>query len=190
MEGPARAFSPREHAAYLPVTAVDWFDARAYCEWLGERDGAVVRLPTEAEWEKAARGTDGRFFPWGDRFDATFAKMRDSRPGFGQPEHVGTFPVDESPYGVRDTSGGMRCWAANRHGELSREAALAEPEPEPGAPGDDVGLRLQRGGAWASPAQWCRVASRHHGFASTRHPFVGIRVVRVLGDVSSPFSRA
>ena len=56
---------------------VVWFDAVAYCEWRSARDGRRYRLPTEHEWEKAGRGVDRRFFPWGDRFDATFCKARD-----------------------------------------------------------------------------------------------------------------
>ena len=66
----------------LPVFGVNWHDAVAYCHWRSEQEGRVYRLPTEAEWEKAARGADARFFPWGNRFDATFSKTRDSRePG-------------------------------------------------------------------------------------------------------------
>ncbi len=181
VEGAARAFAPRERMGDMPVFSVDWFDAMAYCRWLGERRGAPHRLPTEAEFEKAARGADGRIFPWGDGFDATFTKMRDSRPGMCQGEPVGAFPIDESPYGVRDLAGSMRCWAADLHGEVPLAAALAEPEPSPGAPAEDATTRAERGGHWASTAQWCRAASRHLGTTGIRYSFLGVRVVRPLG---------
>jgi serine/threonine-protein kinase len=172
VEGDAARYCPRERAMDLPIESIDWLDANAYCAWRGARDGCTYRLPTEAEWEKAARGVDGRFFVMGDRFDPTFAKMRDSRPGFGQPEPVGNFPLDESLYGIRDLAGTIRCWAADIHGELTAEEALAHTEPE--------GMRIERGGAWVSPTPWCRAASRHRYFLTLRSSFVGIRLVKSL----------
>ena len=79
------------HLWQVPVVLVDWFDAVAYCRWRSDREGTPIRLPTEMEWEKAARGTDGRVFPWGDHFDSTFCLMLSSRPFMPQPEPVGTF---------------------------------------------------------------------------------------------------
>ena len=90
---------------YWPVLGVSFEDALAYCEWYTRRTGVTVRLPTEEEWEKAARGVDGRFYPWGNRFDATFCKMANSRPGQPMPERVGSFPSDVSPYGILDMAG-------------------------------------------------------------------------------------
>jgi len=176
VEGDGRRFCSQEQAGEVPVPCVDWFDAVAYCQWLSTKIGLPVQLPTEAEWEKAARGVDGRGFPWGERFDATFCKMRESRPGFCQPEPVGAFPVDESVYGVRDMAGGMRQWVADIHGELSVEAALAEPEPSPGAPRDSGGMRIARGCAWHYTAILTRSASRSRHFALGRRSGVGFRV--------------
>ncbi len=121
VEGDAQKRFPAEegHLWNLPVILIDWFDAVAYCRFRSERDGIEIRLPTELEWEKAARGTDGRFYPWGDHFDPTFCLMRSSRPFLAQPEPVGTFPIDTSPYGVRDMAGGVREWVADVNGEGS-----------------------------------------------------------------------
>ena len=87
-----------------PVFGIDVESAIAYAAWKSEKTGKKYRLPTEAEWEKAARGTDGRAYPWGDRFDASFCKMRESRTGNAKPEPSGAFEVDASPYGARESS--------------------------------------------------------------------------------------
>jgi serine/threonine-protein kinase len=161
---------------------VSWFDAMAYCRWLSERDGMTYRLVEELEWEKAARGVDGRSFPWGDHFDPTFCKMRHSRPGFSQTEPVGAFPIDESVYGARDLGGSLRCWTADLHGELSAAAALAEEEPADGARRDLVGMRASRGGSWLHLELHCRAASRYRHFTLNRDTILGIRLARTLGD--------
>ncbi len=125
-----------------PVMGVSYFDAAAYASWRSTRDGRAYRLPTEDEWEKAARGVDGRFFPWGNGFDPTFCKMATSRPGRPQPEPVMSFPVDQSVYGVFDTAGGIREWCDSFY-DASKET------------------RTLRGGAWYFNPNFCRTAFRH-----------------------------
>ncbi len=183
IEGEARKLFPPEqgHLWDVPVALVDWFDAVAYCDWLSERTGCAVRLPTEAEWERAARGVDGRFYPWGDRFDPTFCLMRESRPFAPQPEPVGTFATDESPYGARDMAGGMREWVGDVFGDISAEALRAEPEPTPDTPRGESGMRRVRSGAWMADAKWARSASRGSGmFALSRGTALGFRVAKSL----------
>lgn len=181
IEGEGKRFCSPEQVGQLPVGAVDWFDAMAYCRWLTARAGGVLhRLPTEAEYEKAARGTDGRIFPWGDHFDPTFCKMRSSRPGLSQSEPVGAFAKDESPYGVRDLAGGARTWVLDVHGESDAERALQEPEPNPKMLREESGTRAARGGTWLGSESSCRVASRLRAFSMTRYISLGIRVVRPL----------
>jgi serine/threonine-protein kinase len=183
IEGAARKMFPagQGHEWNVPVRVVDWFDATAYCRWRSEREGVAVRLPDEAEWEKAARGVDGRFFPWGDRFDPTFCKMLESRPHPTQPEPVGTFVTDESPYGVRDMAGGVREWMGDTFAERSREELAAEPEPARGTPRGDSSFRRVRSGAWNTEGKWTRAASRGVGlFALTRGLGLGFRCAKTL----------
>lgn len=182
IEGEARKMFPPEegHLWRLPVALVDWYDARAYCRWLSAKLGAPIRLPTEVEWEKAARGADGRFFPWGDRFDATFCKMRDSRPFMQQPEPVGTFTKDVSPYGVRDMAGGTREWVGDIFNEKTASALDAEPEPDPRTGRGESGFRMVRSGLWSGDASWARAASRGGLYALTRGTGLGFRCVKEL----------
>lgn len=122
-----RAFPPE--AADLPVTHVSWFDAMAYCDWLARRHPDFeVRLPTAAEWEKAARGEDARPFVWGDGFAPDWCKGGlSTRKGL---EPVGAYPQDESPYGVRDLAGSVSEWCFDRAGSQAED-------------------RIVRGGAWS-----------------------------------------
>jgi serine/threonine-protein kinase len=182
IEGEARKMFPLEegHLWRVPANVVDWFDAVAYCRWRSEVEGVDIRLPTELEWEKAARGVDGRFYPWGDRFDPTFCLMRDSRPFEQQPEPIGTFPADESPYGVRDMAGGMREWVGDILGEKSAAALLAEPEPAVGTERGESTWRQVRSGSWRTDSAWCRAASRGGLFALVAGAGVGFRVAKSL----------
>ncbi|MGD0527361.1 MAG: bifunctional serine/threonine-protein kinase/formylglycine-generating enzyme family protein [Polyangiaceae bacterium] len=191
IEGEARRLFPPEqgHLWNVPVPLVSWFDAVAYCRWRHAPEGgaAPLRLPTEAEWEKAARGVDGRFYPWGDRFDPTFCKMRDSRPFAHQPEPVGSFPVDESPFGMRDAAGGMREWVADVADVAGATAASleAEREPETGAPRGDSPARIVRGGSWSSDHKWARCASRSRIPSLMRGTGLGFRVAKTLSARAS-----
>ncbi|MBI3268579.1 MAG: SUMF1/EgtB/PvdO family nonheme iron enzyme [Planctomycetes bacterium] len=130
-----------------PVLGISWDDAVDYAKWLTAKkggDGWQFRLPTEDEWERAARGADGRFYPWGDAFDPTFCRMADSRSGEQEamnPERFGLFPMDESPLGVRDLAGGMREWTATVSGSRKE-------------------WRFLKGGSWSGPAMLCRGAGR------------------------------
>lgn len=125
----------------FPVFGVSWSDAVAYCDWRSRLDGRRYRLPGDLEWEKAARGTDGRYYPWGDHFDASLCKTEESRRRRATPEPVGTFEGDVSPYGVRDMAGGVREWCADWFDAYRR-------------------LRLVRGGAWDLPRAWARACGR------------------------------
>jgi len=124
-----------------PVIGISYEDAQAYITWRTNNDGITYRLPTEVEWEKAARGVDGRWWPWGSEFDPSKANSRHSheRPTLLP---VGAFQGDVSPYGVQDMAGAVLEWCS--------------PGPDPLPTG---GFPI-RGGSWHSSPQACRVADR------------------------------
>ncbi len=140
----------------LPVVAVSWEDAVAYCSWRTKRTGRNHRLPTEYEREKAARGVDGRAFAWGDLADASLGKCRNSRPESTQLEPVGAFPTAESVYGMRDASGGVWDWTDSWFDERRSSHVL-------------------RGGSWGSALAYLRCTYRHTNEPRYRRSYVGFR---------------
>jgi eukaryotic-like serine/threonine-protein kinase len=164
-----------------PVCYVDWFAAEEYAKWLSARTGQAWRLPFELEWEKASRGVDGRFFPWGNHFDASWCCVRESHEGRSLPAVVDSFPVDCSPYGMRGASGNMSEWTAS-------------PWREEGAPvhegvvNDEIGrdrsadiFYTVRGGGWNFLSRNARLSDRIRGTRGSRTANLGFRLVRPVG---------
>ena len=163
-----------------PVSAVSWPDALAYCRWLDAtlraspatppelrrllRDGWQVTLPTEAEWEKAARGTDGRIYPWGN--EASRDRANYQGPG---TTPVGRYPCPDCPYGLLDMSGNVWEWTRSPY------------QPYPFDPADDReglgadALWVMRGGSFNDPERNVRAAIRGGGDPGARRPFIGFR---------------
>lgn len=101
--------NPEYNGADHPVIGISWFEAVAYCRWLSAQIGITFRLPTEAEWEKAARGPDGRIWPWGDSWDPTACNYGNHRT-----TRVGYYRIGASPYGVLDMAGNVWEWCATK----------------------------------------------------------------------------
>jgi formylglycine-generating enzyme required for sulfatase activity len=159
----------------LPVVGVSWYEAMAYCQWLGEATSKPYRLPTEAEWEKAARGTHGRLYPWGDEFDPS--RCNTSASGLGYTEPVGQrSPVGESPYRCAEMAGNASEWTLS----------LFKPYPYNGNDGrNDAGSvaeRVIRGGSWFKPVLRARAAARGMNDPFFSDNDVGFRCVLEVGN--------
>jgi formylglycine-generating enzyme required for sulfatase activity len=129
-------FGERSHVRgkpHHPVMVVTWSDAQAFCEWAGERSGATVRLPSVAEWQKAARGADGRCHPWGDE-RAAHPRLCNCRPDWRQVANEGDTtpvgscsPAGDSPYGCADMLGNVWEWTATRSRDKDGNRAFGHP---------------------------------------------------------------
>jgi formylglycine-generating enzyme required for sulfatase activity len=165
VEGPAHARCLREHGPgfeeRIPVYGVSWFDAVAYCAWKSEATGRSWRLPTETEREKAARGVDGRRFPWGDCDDPTLAKSRESRDEPTQIEPIAAFPTAVSVYGMGDAAGNVWDWTDSWFDETRT-------------------TRVLRGGSWVGVMAYCRCAYRDVSRPHVRYTSYGFRCARSL----------
>jgi formylglycine-generating enzyme required for sulfatase activity len=163
----------------FPVAHIDWESAEAFARWSAERSGLPWRLACELEWEKAARGADGRVLPWGWFHDATWCATVESHTGPPRPHETGDFPVDESPYGVRGMAGGIRDWCLDvftPEGPRISDGVLSLPPSEP----DPKAAHITRGGAWSLPAWVSRAAVRGY-HPPIRLADLGLRLCRSYG---------
>jgi formylglycine-generating enzyme required for sulfatase activity len=191
--GPERAARSRK-GGNQPAVRVSWYEAMVYCQWLERRlrespdrvpeailqtlnEGGQVRLPTEAEWERAARGTDDRVFPWGDGPDPNRANYEDS--GIGAPSPVGAFPGGESPEGCLDMAGNVAEWTASR---FYPDPNGGPDSKKPEAVHVNVGekeaetARVVRGGAFTDSDYFIRCAHRDGFLPDLRSRGHGFRV--------------
>jgi formylglycine-generating enzyme required for sulfatase activity len=183
----AKGVTPPEHSidgvipegkAHHPVVHVSWEDTRAFCEWLNSEStgsGGTIGLPSEAQWEYAARGMEGRDYPWGP--EAPDADRCNFGRKVGDTTPVGSYPKGATPEGVKDLAGNVFEWVedgwhADYTGASTDGAARAEGSPD--------ACRVIRGGSWSSSAGVCRSAFRFRGVPPIlRYYEIGFRPARV-----------
>jgi len=171
-EGALRFWKPD-----YPVSLVTWEDARAYCAWRG------ARLPTEAEFERASRGTSGRQFPWGDLYNSRLSNHgrygvadTDASDGFEELAPVAAYPEGRTPDGFLDLGGNVAEWVFDRYGPAYPEQTVKNPEG-PTAASSNV-HRVVRGGHFKSAPVWLRGAARDSQAPGQRFPHLGFRCAR------------
>ncbi|MCB9126685.1 MAG: SUMF1/EgtB/PvdO family nonheme iron enzyme [Ardenticatenales bacterium] len=180
LEKPSQPAEPSWTYSNHPRETINWYEAVAFCRWLTARKRVVgeieawqeIRLPTEAEWEAAARGTEGRIYPWGgSEYEGGYANVDETERGEGpydlrQTSAVGIYPQGDTPEGISDMSGNVWEWTGSR------------------SEGDGVDITRLRGGSWVLDPQFARAASRFGFGPRDRDYFLGFRVIL------APLSRA
>ena len=162
-----------------PVYAVSWHDAAAYCAWLSRKTGHNISLPSEVQWEKAARGEDLRRYPWGNEWRPN--RCNSAELGLGEPLPVGTLPEGVSPYGALDMVGNLFEWTDT---QWHKDVPIAEANicGDPQDNGESVGtgtdaLRVMCGGAYTCDRFHCTCSNRSAFQADRSLPTVGFRVI-------------
>ncbi|WP_273703611.1 SUMF1/EgtB/PvdO family nonheme iron enzyme, partial [Candidatus Accumulibacter vicinus] len=152
-----------------PVVGVCWHEARAYCAWLSAQTGQDYRLPSEVEWEAAARGRAGRRYAWEGDFDPGRCNSFESHVRGTTP--VGVFPGGDTPQGIADMSGNVWEWTGSLYRPYPYHAEDGRENPE-----DGDGPRVLRGGSWNNNRDHARCAYRNHNHPGNRNNNVGFRV--------------
>lgn len=178
-----------------PVVNVTWQDAMAYCDWLSQQTGKKYRLPTEAEWEKAASwdaqtGTKW-CYPWGDEWDATQCNNKEDGPGHTTPVGQYSPAGGDSAYGVSDVAGNVWEWTLSKWGRDRDKPTFGYPyDHSDGREAlEGAEFRVLRGGCFYDGAGWCSTSARYPNEPLLATDYIGFRVVRVVrGEASDVVS--
>jgi formylglycine-generating enzyme required for sulfatase activity len=150
--------NPLNLTAMMPVMGISWFDAMAYCAWKSSCEGRVYTPGHEEEFEKAARGVDGRVYPWGDEYDGTYSNTTSSHETGMRIAEPGGFPVDESPYAAMGLAGNMVTWCLNAPEKQHRN------------------YRCLRGGSWFNSPGNARAGIRRGNVPAFINRLNGVRL--------------
>lgn len=157
-----------------PVINISWGDAGAYCDWLSQKTGLKFDLPSEAQWEKAARGPRGHVYPWGNDFDKD--KCNSDESGMKRTMPVGTFPSGRSSFGCMDMAGNAQEWCSDWYDENYYKKS---PAKNPRGP-TDGSSRVIRGGSWVHNFKVCRAVSRHGRPPAGQSRVTGFRLMMII----------
>ena len=157
-------YTDGEECPQCPAMAINWFNAKRYCQW------AEKRLPTENEWEAAARGPSERAFPWGDQLSEGFANIQEDKDGFLNAAPPGSFPKGASPFGALDMIGNVWEWVSTP----VMLPSLAESQPEL----QSNSLYLAKGGGWRSPPEMATISYRNLANPNIKNPTFGFRCAK------------
>ena len=170
---------PAYNLSNQPLVGVSWYEAAAYANWLSEKTGRPYRLPTEAQWERVARHTDGRTYPWGEEWQDGIANTKEA--GLERPCSVGIFPGDRSACGLLDMAGNVNEWCRTHwHNEEGHEYSHPY-RPEDGreelSGGDNVWRVIKGGGWYDDKNDWPRCTYRSGGIPGYGGSSVGFRLL-------------
>ena len=167
-----------------PVVYVSWRDAITFCQWFRQASGKAIQLPTEAEWEKAARGSDGRIYPWGNK--PPTKELGNFAGNIGDTTPVGHYPTGVSPCGALDMVGNVWEWTGSLWGEGSSAPKFGYPydakDGRENLSAPNTVLRVVRGGSWDRGQRLARCVVRNWSAPDNFYGIIGFRVVVSLSD--------